>query len=196
MDVSSGSNQNQVEGIGENVLAKHVAFFDRNHDGLVYPWETFKGFRAIGSGLLLSTVAAVVINMGLSQKTRPGKFPSLLFPIEVKNIAKAKHGSDSGVYDTQGRFVPMKFEEIFRKHAHSNANALTSKELDEMLKANREPKDFLGWFAAFVEWKILFYLCKDKNGLLQRDTIRGAYDGSLFEKMECERNEAKKHKKG
>ncbi|KAK9676289.1 hypothetical protein RND81_11G066900 [Saponaria officinalis] len=189
-------DHNKVEESGENVLAKHVAFFDMNHDGVVYPWETFQGFRAIGSGLLLSTVAGLVINMSLSQKTRPGKFPSLLFPIEIKNIAKAKHGSDSGVYDSEGRFVPSKFEAIFNKHAHTNANALTGKELDEMLKSNREPKDYGGWFASYIEWKILYNLCKNKNGLLERDVVRGVYDGSLFEKMEMARKEAKKPKHG
>ncbi|KAJ0669372.1 putative plant seed peroxygenase [Helianthus annuus] len=71
----------------QNVLQKHVEFFDRNKDGVIYPWETFQvekttilcicfvlmmiGFRAIGSGIVLSSVAAIFINAGLSGKTRP-----------------------------------------------------------------------------------------------------------------------------
>lgn len=43
------------------------------------------------------------------------------------------------------RFVAEKFEEIFKKHAHTRPDALTGKELKELLKANREPNDFKGW---------------------------------------------------
>ncbi|CAK8570402.1 unnamed protein product [Lathyrus sativus] len=177
------TKQNRVH---ENVLQKHAAFFDVNKDGLIYPWETFRGMREIGSGVLLSTAAAVFINVSLSQATRPGKFPSPLFPIEVKNIQRGKHGSDSGAYDSEGRFVESKFEEIFMKHAHTHPNALTHDELDELIKANREPKDFKGRVGSFVEWKILYKLAKDKNGLLQKEAIRGVYDGSLFEVLKKE----------
>jgi len=192
--VDSESTIISHEGVddNENVLQKHVSFFDRNKDGIIYPSETFQGFRAIGCGYLLSSVAAVFINVGLSAKTRPGKSFSIHFPIEVKNIQKAKHGSDSGVYDTEGRFVPSKFEEIFGKYARLNSNALTSDELMGMVKANRVPKDYGGWLGSYVEWKILYVLCKDKKGLLHKDTIRAVYDGSLFEKMAEEKASAGK----
>ncbi|XP_022775688.1 probable peroxygenase 4 isoform X2 [Durio zibethinus] len=176
----------------QNVLQKHVAFFDRNHDGLVYPWETFEGFRAIGAGYFLSMIGAFFINVALSRKTRPGKYPSLLFPIEVKNIHLAKHGSDSGVYDSQGRFVSLKFEEIFSKFARTHSSALTSDELMAMLKANREPQDYKGWLTSWTEWMTLYNLCKDNRGLLRKETIKAVYDGSLFEHMERERASAKK----
>ena len=43
------------------------------------------------------------------------------------------------------RFVPSKFEELFKKHAHTHSDALTSDELMELLKGNRVPKDYKGW---------------------------------------------------
>ncbi|KAK7308681.1 hypothetical protein VNO77_42301 [Canavalia gladiata] len=177
----------------ENVLQKHVSFFDRNKDGIIYPWETFQGFRALGCGIPLSTIAALFINAGLTLKTRPGRIPSLLLPIEVKNITRGVHGSDSGVYDKEGRFVPTKFEEIFTKHSRTYPNALTSDELMEMLKANRVPKDYRGWLASYTEWKIFYVICKDKDGLLRKGTIKAIYDGSLFEQMEKEHLEKKRN---
>ncbi|KAJ1418401.1 Caleosin-related [Sesbania bispinosa] len=78
----------------------------------------------------------------------------LIYPWEtfqVKNIQLAKHGSDTGVYDTQGRI------------------------------------------GSLVEWKVLYKLAKDKNGLLQKETIRGVYDGSLFEILKNERSADKRN---
>ncbi|KAK2399577.1 Caleosin-related family protein [Trifolium repens] len=172
--------------LNENVLQKHAAFFDLNQDGVIYPWETYQAMREIGSSMVLSTAAAIFINVALSQSTRPGKFPSPLFPIEVKNIQLGKHGSDTGVYDSEGRFVASKFEEIFIKHAHTHPNALTYDELKQLIKSNREPKDLKGRIGSSVEWNVLYKLAKDKNGLLQKETIRGVYDGSLFEVLKKE----------
>ncbi|KAL9241997.1 hypothetical protein vseg_016044 [Gypsophila vaccaria] len=190
---NSSENSNAVNQQDESMLAKHVRFFDRNNDGVIYPWETFEGFRAIGFGVILSALAAIGINVGLSGTTRPGKFPSILFPIEIQNIALTKHGSDTGVIDRDGRFVQEKFDEIFSKHAHLNKNALTFLEVQFMLNANRN--DLIGGIAAFFEWNLLYFIGKDEQGYLQKDTIMGLYDGTLFDQI-AQKQAAKKSKQG
>ena len=52
-------------------LQRHVAFFDRDKDGVIYPAETYRGFRAIGAGVPLSAFSALFINGLLGPKTIP-----------------------------------------------------------------------------------------------------------------------------
>ncbi|XP_059278612.1 probable peroxygenase 5 [Lycium ferocissimum] len=181
----ASSSSSQSDGIGNHdeltPLQKHVMFFDTNKDGIIYPWETYQGFRKLGRNVFRSLLAAVLIHVVTSHKTRPGKWPSLLFPIVIKNIKYGIHGSDSGAYDAEGRFVPEKFEEIFKKYAHKNSDSLTSDEVDELLKKNREPKDYFGWLNAITDWRILYSVGKNEDGVLTKESVRGAYDGSFFE---------------
>lgn len=165
-------------------LQKHVAFFDRDNDGVVYPEETIEGLRAIGISLPVAMASAPGIHATSSLKTRPGKLPSARLPIEIANIALAKHGSDTDIYDDQGNFVESRFEETFNKYARKNPNAWTWDELMEMVIANKDLLDLTGQTAATVEWGLLYEIAKDKDGLLQKETIRACYDGSLFHTLE------------
>jgi len=165
-------------------LQQHVAFFDRNKDGIIYPWETYQGFQAIGFNMTISLLAASFINMALSYATSHSSIASPSFPIYVDNIQKGKHGSDSEVYDSEGGFVPAKFDAIFTKYACTYPDRLSYAEMQAMLKGNRDVNDTFGGIAAKTEWNFLYDLAKNKEGFLEKEAIRGLYDGSLFEYFE------------
>ncbi|EAY87427.1 hypothetical protein OsI_08835 [Oryza sativa Indica Group] len=141
------------------------------------------GFRALGFGVVTSRFSATVINGALGTKTRHENATASRFSIYIENIHKGVHGSDTGAFDSEGRFVNEKFDEIFTKHAKTVPDGLTAAELDEMLRANREPKDYKGWVGASTEWETTFKLGKDKDGFLRKDTVRTVYDGSFFSKV-------------
>lgn len=121
-----------------------------DRDGIIWPRDTFVGFHKLGFGILLSLLAVFIIHANFSYPTLPAWIPDPFFRIYVVNTHKAKHGSDSGSYDTEGRFVPQRFEDIFSKYADGE-DGLTIWNVLKLLKGQRLIADPIGWGGAFFE---------------------------------------------
>ncbi|KAK3345990.1 Caleosin related protein-domain-containing protein [Lasiosphaeria hispida] len=164
------------------VLQQHVLFWDRDMDGAIYPLDTYRGFRDLGFSILFSLLSMFIINVNFSYPTRlalGGYLPDPLFRVYVGGVHKAKHGSDSGTYDHEGRFVPQAFEDMFSKWDADRKGALSFVELWRMIAGNRLVVDPFGWFAAIFEFGSTWLLLQ-KDGMVSKEDLRRTYDGSIF----------------
>lgn len=137
----------------KTVLQQHCEFFDFDNDGVIWPQDTFKGFRLVGFNIFLSLLAVFIIHANFSYPSGDSILPDPLFRVYLRNIHKDKHGSDSGTYDHEGRFSPQHFHSIFVKYAEGR-DYLTARDIWKMLKGQRVIMDPIGWFGAFFECKI------------------------------------------
>ncbi|KAK0714184.1 Caleosin related protein-domain-containing protein [Lasiosphaeria miniovina] len=175
------------------VLQQHVLFWDRDGDGAIYPWDTYKGFRELGFGIPFSLLSVFVVNAGLSYPTRLAHsyVPDPWFRVYVTSIHKAKHGSDSGTFDNEGRFCPQMFENMFSKWDTDGDGTLSAGQLLNMIAGHRLAVDPFGWFAGVFEFGSTWLLVQ-KDGRVSKEDLRQTYDGSIFWRI----RDARLHGKG
>lgn len=161
-------------------LQKHVHFWDRDHDNIITMRDVYNGFRELGFSVIFS-IGALLINIFFSYPTRLAHswWPDPYFRIYVDSIHKAKHGSDTGIYDSEGQFRADAFELLFAKLDSTGTESLGVTELGWLLKKDRVVADPAGWSFAFMEWWTTWLLLQ-KEGRVWKEDLRQCYDGTLF----------------
>jgi peroxygenase len=164
------------------VARAHVHFWDKDKDGVIWPWDTYRGFREIGFGFILSFIAIFFIHGSFSYATAPSWIPDPFFRIWTKRMHKGKHGSDNGVYDSEGRFVPERFEATFTKYGSkvNTQQGLYKDDIKSIAWNNMCAFDPFGWSAERIEWWAFWYIAHDKDGFVSKEKVRAMYDGTLW----------------
>ncbi len=174
---------------GDTTLQRHASFFDDNGDRGVGVAECTRGLKALGLPFGVAEVAALAIVAPLSIQTRGSL---LALNIDIENIQKGKHDSDTSILDKRGRFNVRRFEKVFGACSTVDRNGdkvFTATELTKMINANRET--LLGSLVSTVEWQVLLALAADTKAVERGKSVpalsvarmRSFYDGTLFYKL-------------
>ncbi|KJA21939.1 hypothetical protein HYPSUDRAFT_186846 [Hypholoma sublateritium FD-334 SS-4] len=182
--VSAAPGTGFQSGAKNTALQSHVAFFDRDDDGIIWPLDTYVGFREIGFGVILSLLSMVIIHSGFSYVTWGSWIPDPLFRLKVKHMHRGKHGSDSGAYTTLGGFDDNRFNYIFDMYSSEPHQYLKFSEGVQMLHGNMNVFDLFGWAAAAFEWLATYIMLwpVDPQGMRKED-VKAVYNGSIFYKL-------------
>lgn len=163
-----------------NALQQHVLFWDRDNDGIIHPWDVFYGFRELGFSIPFS-IGSLLIPIFFSYPTTIASswFPDPWLRIYLASGHKAKHGSDTGVFDIDGHFHADRFDTMFDRWDVDRCGGLSADQMWQMWKKNRLAADVAGWCFAFMElWTT--WLLLQKDGRVWREDLLGCYDGTLF----------------
>jgi len=168
---------------GPTALQKHVMFFDRNGDGKITLSETFQSLSLLGFGSVRSSALALAINGGLGRVTGAPWYAPLT--INIDQIHKGKHGSDTDIYDANGNFSQPKFDELFSKYDTNQDGALSEKEFENFF--SRKFEDNTSSLASKFEFGLLLEIAGEErtvdgtsSKVLTRETMSKFYDGTLL----------------
>ena len=178
---------------GDTTLQRHASFFDDNGDRGVNFAECARGLRVLGVPFGVAEAAALAIVAPLSMQTRGSL---LALNIDIENIQKGEHDSDTGILDKRGRFNARRFEKVFGACSTVDRNGdkvFTATEITRMVNANRET--LLGSLVSLVEWQTLLAVAADTRAVERRKSVpalsvarvKAFYDGTLFYRIAKER---------
>ena len=163
------------------VVQQHASYWDFDNDGVIWPQDTYRGFRQWGWMIPLALLGTFIINLNLSYPTVSGLLPDPFFRIYIKNLHKDKHGSDSMSYDNEGRFRAQNFEDFFSKYDRGNKGGLDLGDIMRAHKGQRMVFDFFGWSAMALEWLATYLLLWPEDGIMRKEDVRKVFDGSIFQ---------------
>lgn len=171
-------------------LQKHCAFFDRNGDGLIMPWETFTSMRILGYNIILAALATALVHFFFSYWTLDSWIPDPFFAIAIKNVHRLKHGSDMAVYDHEGNLVPGSMDPGHRlslmRWDTDRKGGLSLGDIIFMTQRRWNLWDWFGWWAVKIEW-IFLWILRQRHGVVKWDDVFSQYDDTLFRQIEQER---------
>ncbi|KAF7354139.1 hypothetical protein MVEN_01101300 [Mycena venus] len=185
-------NAQLSSGMKHPALQGHVAFFDTDNDDIIWPTDTFKGFRAIGFGVFFSLLSMIIIHSGFSYLTFGTLLPDPCFRLRVSRINRAIHGSDTGIYTQTGELDESRFDFVFALYSAAPHAHLSFSEGVALVRGNRNPFDVFGWIAAVFEWGSVFLLLA-QDGQVKREDVHDIMNGTLFPRLAAENEAKKKH---
>lgn len=136
-------------------LQRHVAFFDRDQDGVLTVSETAQGLRALGQNRFVAAGAAALIHLGLAKPVNDSYFK---LDMKIADIQKGKHDSDTDVYTATGQVDQARFEKLFNRFDTNKSGSLSAPEIAN-LRAYVKGKE--GSAAATAEWTVFMSLLSD-----------------------------------
>lgn len=165
-------------------LQKHVAFWDKDGDGIISFLDLYTGFRELGFRVPTAFFNAFCICILFSYPSQASWYPDWAFRIRVDGIHRAKHGSDTGVFTRRGEFNPMNFDDIFADYADPpDHDSLTLSQIIRLVTCNTDRLDPFGWVASFFHWIGLYILIGPEDGRIKREDVSALYNGTLFERI-------------
>ncbi|KDQ57031.1 hypothetical protein JAAARDRAFT_131493 [Jaapia argillacea MUCL 33604] len=169
----------------KSTLQNHCQFFDPDGDGIVWPQNTFFGFRQLGFNWLMCFLSMLIIHATLSYPTVPNAIlPDPFARIFMERVHRDKHGSDSGCYDNDGEFLEVKFDKYFERYSsRPEKDGLTVWDTVRAIWGQRCSMDFYGISSNVIEWMTTWMMFMPADGVLKKEDVRKVFDGSMFWKV-------------